>query len=181
LPERLYLVGMMGSGKTTVGRLVAAALGWQLVDSDEQVCRRTGRTVRELFETEGEAAFRKEESAALREAALGAPDGPAVVAVAGGAVLDATNRSLLASTGPVVWLEAPARLLTGRVHAGTDHRPLLGNDPAAALERLDAQRRPLYGELANLVVDASVRNPTQIADEIVAWCRHRDGTDPARA
>ena len=164
---------MMGSGKTTVGRLVATKLGWPHVDSDEQVCRRTGRTVREIFETDGEAAFRAEESAALREAATDVPDGPAVVSVAGGAVIDAANRELLGDTGHVVWLQAPAHVLATRVHAGTDHRPLLGDDPAATLEKLDDQRRPLYEALADLTVDAARRDPTQLADEIVTWYRQQ--------
>ncbi|HUP85039.1 MAG TPA: shikimate kinase [Acidimicrobiales bacterium] len=173
MPERLYLVGMMGSGKTTVARLVATRLGWVSLDSDEQVCRRTGRTVREIFETDGEAAFRGEESAALREAARAAPDTPAVVAVAGGAVIEAANRALLSESGPVVWLDVPPSVLAGRVRAGVDHRPLLGDDPATALERLERQRRPLYEEIADLVVDASVRTPTQIAAEIVEWYEER--------
>jgi shikimate kinase len=170
LPERLYLVGMMGSGKTTVGRLVATKLGWEYVDSDEQVCARTGRTVRDIFETDGEAAFRREESAALEQATT-SPTTPAVVAVAGGAVLDAGNRALLANTGAIVWLQAPATVLSGRVHAGVDHRPLLGDDPQQALRRLDEQRRPLYDELADLTVDTADRTPSQVADEIVAWHR----------
>ena len=164
---------MMGSGKTTVGRLVAAKLGWAHLDSDEQVCARTGRTVREIFETDGEAAFRSEESKALADAATTTPPTQAVVSVAGGAVLDAQNRLLLDETGPVVWLQAPPDVLAGRVHAGVDHRPLLGDDPEAALERLDDQRRPLYTELADLVVDVSERNPSQVADEIVDWMAAR--------
>ena len=170
---------MMGSGKTTVGRLVAVRLGWTFVDSDEQVCQRTGRTVREIFETDGEAAFRKEESAALRSAAHGNPDGPAVVAVAGGAVLDPANRAVLRQTGAVVWLEAPATVLAGRVHAGSDHRPLLGDtaDPEHRLAELAAQRAPLYAELADRVLDVTAKNPTQLSEDILAWYRdHREGT-----
>ena len=174
MAERLYLVGMMGSGKTTVGRLVATKLGWSHVDSDDQVCERTGRTVRDIFETDGEAAFRIEETKALQEAATNEPEGPAVVSVAGGAVLAEANRRLLADTGAVVWLHAPAHVLASRVHAGADHRPLLGgDDPEQTLQRLNDERRPLYAELADLTVDAADRNPTQLADEIVDWYRER--------
>ena len=173
MPERLYLIGMMGSGKTTVGRLVATELGWPHVDSDDQVCARTGRTVREIFETDGEAAFRKEESAALEDAATHPADRATVVSVAGGAVLDEGNRRLLDATGLVVWLRAPAEVLATRVNAGTDHRPLLGDDPERALADLDAQRRPLYEELADLTVDAADRTPGQIAAEILRWYADR--------
>jgi shikimate kinase len=167
---------MMGSGKTTVGRLVATRLGWAHVDSDEQVCRRTGRTVREIFETDGEAAFRLEETKALRAAVSEEPRGPAVVSVAGGAVLDEENRRLLGDTGAIVWLEAPPHVLATRVRAGADHRPLLGADPEAALARLQTQRRPIYADLADLTVDAGDRNPTQLADEVVEWYRARVAT-----
>ena len=139
----------MGSGKTTVGRRVAAALGRRLRDSDEEVEARTGRTVREIFETDGEAAFRAEEAQALAEA-LADPE-PAVVAAAGGVVLDAGNRARLREAGTVVWLDARPEELAGRVRTG-GHRPLLGDDPLAALRRLDTERRPLYAEVADHVV-----------------------------
>jgi shikimate kinase len=147
--EHLVLVGMMGSGKTTVGRRVAAALGRRLRDSDEEVEARTGRTVREIFETDGEPAFRAEEARALAEA-LDDPE-PAVVAAAGGVVLDPGNRSRLRAAGTVVWLDATPEDLARRVATG-DHRPLLGDDALAALRRLDAERRPLYAEVADHVV-----------------------------
>ena len=89
--RRLLLVGMMGAGKTTVGRLLAAELGWPYADSDEAVEAATGRSVAELFEEGGEPSFRAAESAALSQALAG--DGPGVVSVAGGAVLDPANRA----------------------------------------------------------------------------------------
>lgn len=160
---------MMGSGKTTIGRLVADRLGWEYVDSDEQVCRNTGRTVREIFESDGEAAFRREERRALEEAARGAA--PSVVAVAGGAVLDPENRRLLGEAGTVVWLDAPPAVLARRVAAGGDHRPLLKDQPEAALMRLDAQRRPLYAEVADVVVDTSAASPEAVAESVVEAVR----------
>src|SRR4051794_394710 len=95
--HRILLIGMMGVGKSTVGRLVSERLGWPYVDSDEWVQAHTGKTVPEIFETEGEAAFRARETAALEEAATS--DGPLVVGVAGGAVLKAENRSLIRKAG----------------------------------------------------------------------------------
>ncbi|HET9444488.1 MAG TPA: shikimate kinase, partial [Acidimicrobiales bacterium] len=105
MADHVLLVGMMGSGKTTVGRRLARELGWDYLDSDEQVCRRTGRTVREIFEADGEAAFRAEEKRALAEAA--GAGRPTVISVAGGAVLDPDNRRILSEAGTVVWLDAP--------------------------------------------------------------------------
>ena len=156
----------MGSGKTTVGRLVAERLGWTYVDSDDQVCERTGRSVREIFEEDGEAAFRREERLAL-EAAV-SDDQPRVVSVAGGAVLDAANRALLRRAGTVAWLRADPSVLAARVTAsGQAHRPLLGDDPHGNLVRLDAERRPLYEELADLIVDVEARTPEEIAEHLV--------------
>src|SRR4051794_6921672 len=102
--RHLVLVGMMGSGKTTVGRMVAARLGRRFLDSDEQVEAATGRTVREIFESDGEAAYRVLESKALCEALASRP--PAVIAAAGGTVLSADNRAAMRASGEVVWLQA---------------------------------------------------------------------------
>jgi shikimate kinase len=159
----LLLVGMMGAGKTTVGRLVADHLGRPYRDSDTMVEEATGHSVPELFATEGEAAFRAAESAALR-AAVAPP--PAVISVAGGAVLDPANRALLAASGTVVWLRAAPETLAARVGDG-DGRPLLAPDPARALVALDAARRPLYAEVADAVVDVDDLAPTQVADAVL--------------
>ena len=161
----LVLVGMMGSGKTTVGRRVAARLGRRLRDSDAEVEARTGRTVREIFETDGEPAFRAEEARALAEA-LDDPE-PTLVAAAGGVVLDPANRARLRSAGTVVWLDASPEDLARRV-GSRNHRPLLGNDPLAALRRLDRERRPLYEEVADHVVPVGRRPIDDVVDDVLA-------------
>jgi shikimate kinase len=161
----IFLVGMMGVGKTTVGRLLAERLDRRYVDSDEQVVANTGRTVPEIFEESGEAAFRAEEKRALKEAATA--DTQSVVSVAGGAVLDPENRSLLRASGTVVWLRARVDTMAARVGGG-EGRPLLGDDPAAALARLYPQRRPIYEELADVVVDVDDVRPEDIVERIVA-------------
>ena len=148
--ERVLLVGMMGAGKTSVGRALGQRLGWPYLDSDEEVRRRTGRTVPQLFAERGEEAFRAEESAALADACSSTH--PIVVSVAGGAVLDEANRRLIASSGLVVWLRASLATLTQRVGDGRT-RPLLGDDPGAALTRLYPERARLYEALADVVID----------------------------
>jgi shikimate kinase len=163
--ERILLVGMMGAGKSTTGRLLAGRLGWAYLDSDEQVERDTGRSVPQIFATEGEAAFRAAESRVLAEA-LAAP-GPAVVSVAGGAVLDPANRVALAAAGPVVWLRARPETLAARVGDGAG-RPLLEQDQAATLAALDEVRRPLYAELATVVVDVDRRDPEAVVAAVLA-------------
>lgn len=160
----VILVGMMGSGKSAVGPILAERLGRPFLDSDEQVESRTGRTVREIFEADGEAAYRRLESAALREAVEG-PE-PVVVAAAGGTVLDPANRELMRSGGTVVWLYADPAILAGRVTPG-DHRPLLGDDPAGNLRRLHEERLPLYREVADHVVDIGDRPADEVAEQVL--------------
>jgi shikimate kinase len=164
MADRLVLVGMMGSGKTTVGRQLAVRLGWAFSDSDELVEASTGSTVPELFATQGEEAFRAEESRVLAEA-LGA-DGPVVVSAAGGVVLSADNRALLARHS-VVWLRADPATLAARVGAG-EGRPLIDADPAGTLVGLDAVRRPLYEEVADVVVDVDALDPATVVDRVLA-------------
>jgi len=163
--SRILLVGMMGAGKTTVGRILSGRLGWSYADSDAEVTARTGRSVPELFAAAGEAAFRAAESDALRDAVSGTA--PIVVSVAGGAVLDPGNRALLQRSGTVVWLRARPDTLAGRVGDGSG-RPLLGTDPASSLLRLDEERRPLYAEVADVVVDVDARTPEAVADEVLS-------------
>jgi shikimate kinase len=156
--DHVVLVGMMGSGKTRVGEQLAARLGAAFVDSDEQIERLTGRTVREIFEADGEAAFRTLEAEALA-AAVRSP-ARSVIAAAGGVVLDPANRELLRRAGTVVWLRARPEVLAARVREG-DHRPLLGDDALGALRRLDAERGPLYDEVADAVLDVGDLSPDE--------------------
>ncbi|HEY3943374.1 MAG TPA: shikimate kinase [Acidimicrobiales bacterium] len=164
-PERLLLVGMMGSGKTTVGRALARQLGWEYVDSDAQVEAATGHSVAELFALGGEAAFRDAEAAVVRDAVAGRA--PVVVAVAGGAVLRPDTRSLLRSAGTVVWLRARPDTLARRLGDGRD-RPLLGDDPPAAIRRLDAERRPVYAALAQVVIDVDELDAPAVVAQVLS-------------
>lgn len=154
----------MGAGKTTVGRRLARTLGRPFIDSDQQIEMQTGRTVREIFESDGEPAFRALEAEALAEAL--ATSSPSIIAAAGGTVLSEANRDRMRHAGTVVWLRADPSVLADRVGDGA-HRPLLAEDPAATLVRLDGQRRDLYAEVADHVVDTTDRAPEDVLAELV--------------
>ena len=160
----VYLVGMPGSGKSTVGPELAARLEVPYVELDAEIERAAGRTVREIFEQEGEARFRELEAAALGEAA--ARD-PSVVSCGGGVVLEPANRIALRNTGTVVYLDVPLEQLRARVQPAED-RPLIREE--GDIERLLAERGPLYREFAAHVVDGSGQ-PGEVADAIVEELR----------
>jgi shikimate kinase len=161
----VVLVGMMGSGKSTVGRILARRWGRRFLDSDEVIERRLDRTVAEIFRQEGEVAFRRLEAEALEEALEATPT--AVVAAAGGVVLDPGNRALLQGAPTVVWLRAEPQVLLDRIsRAGQDHRPLLDDDPAGVLRRMAHERTDLYAEVADAVVDVEGLRPEQVADAV---------------
>ena len=163
--DHLVLVGMMGAGKTTVGRSLADRLGRPFFDSDELVEARTGRTVREIFETDGEAAYRPLETEALLDAL--ASTTPAVVAAAGGVVLAEANRVALRRVGVhVVWLRADPGVLAERASSG-GHRPLLDGDAEGNLRRLLEPRLPLYAEVADEVIDVDGRSPGDVVELIL--------------
>lgn len=160
--ERVLLIGMMGVGKTTVGRLLAERLGAVYIDNDDLVRRRTGRGVREILEESGEDALRSAERIALTEA-LGVP-GRTVLGVPGGIVLDPADRALVAqAVGVTLWLRARPQTIATRVR-DTD-RPWLGDDPLRSITALAATRDPHYADLADVVVDVDEGSPDEVAAE----------------
>lgn len=166
--SHIVLVGMMGVGKSTVGRVLAAALDRPLFDSDEMIEDRTGRTVRDIWLTDGEPAFRALETEVLLEA-LDA-DEPSVIAAAGGVVLSETNRSILQSAdAEVVWLRAGIEVLVERTRSG-GHRPLLDEDPEATLRRMYDDRAPLYQEVADAIVSVDNRSVNDVAKAVLRCC-----------
>lgn len=161
----LVLVGLMGAGKTTVGRECGRRLGRAFVDTDAEIERVAGRTVAEIFAAEGEVGFRTRERAAISEVC--ATSEPLVVACGGGAVVDEANRTVLRSAGTVIWLRATGATLAARVGSGTG-RPLLVDDPAAVLARLAVEREPAYTAAAHGVVDVDDLAVAAVADRVLA-------------
>lgn len=163
--QHIVLVGMMGSGKSSVGRAIARRLDRTLYDSDDMVEARTGRTVREIWSSDGEDAFRSIESEVLSEALAAAT--PAVVAAAGGVVLSEANRTVLAhSNVHVVWLMADVDLLVDRVKNGM-HRPLLDDDPEGTLRTMFDQRAGLYQQVADAIVSVDNRTIHEVAGAVL--------------
>jgi shikimate kinase len=153
----VVFVGMMGVGKTTVGRIVAERLGRPFLDSDELIEARTGRTVKQISEDEGVPAYRLHETQV-----------PAVIAAAGGVVLSSTNRGALrAADATIVWLKADPSLLVDRVTSG-GHRPLLDDDPAGTLQQMFREREHLYREVADVVIDVDDRDVDAVVDVVLA-------------
>lgn len=165
----VVLVGMMATGKTTVGRQVAEQLGRRLFDSDAMIEERTGRTVAQLWHDGGETGYRSLETGALDDALSARP--PGVVAAAGGVVLAPANRERLQRASEdgavVIWLRAEPDVLAARVRPG-DHRPLLAGDPVGTLRRLAAERETLYAEVADRVLDIDRRPASDIAAAVLA-------------
>ncbi|MQY51930.1 shikimate kinase [Rhodocyclus tenuis] len=155
----IYLVGLMGAGKTTIGRALARRIGYGFVDSDHEIVARTGVPIPTIFEIEGEEGFRRREAQVIAELA---GDHGRVVATGGGVVLQQANRDHLRSGGMVAYLRVPPRILFERTRSDRN-RPLLRvADPLARLEALHAERDPLYREVADIVVEGGRGNAQSI-------------------
>ena len=163
--QHLVLVGLTGSGKTTIGRLAAERLARPFVDTDAMIEQRTGRTVRSIFAEDGEVAFRDLETSVLAEA-IGATE-PSVIAAAGGAVVREVNREALrASQARVVWLCGGPSVVSDRVRSG-GHRPLLDKDPDAMLNKMWSERESLYREVADAIVGIEGRSVHEVLEAVL--------------
>ncbi|WP_428100421.1 shikimate kinase AroK [Candidatus Rariloculus sp.] len=159
----IYLIGPMGVGKTAVGKQLALKLGLEFFDADAEIARRTGVDIAYIFEKEGEAGFREREKNMIAElSALGR----SVIATGGGAILDSGTRARLAATGTVIYLRTSIDEQVRRT-AQTRKRPLLNTaNPRAVLERLRAEREPLYDETADIRFDTTGHRVARVAAAI---------------
>lgn len=167
-PSNLVLVGFMGSGKSSVGRLAARTLGFPFVDTDQIVVERAGRPISDIFQTEGEAAFRALETEAIESLANKTRH---VISTGGGAVLSGHNRRLLRALGFVVCLTASEDTLFERVSRNSK-RPLLQTEnPRATLSQLIRDRGALYREVAHHTLDTTLLPQTAAVEALVTAAR----------
>ena len=166
--SNIFLVGLMGAGKSTIGRHLAKSLGLEFVDSDHEIERRTGASIPLIFDVEGENGFRQREKKIIDE--LTQREG-IVLATGGGVVLDQDNRNWLRERGRVIYLFATVEQLLART-AKDRNRPLLQTpDPRARLQELLNTRDALYREVADMVVDTGGRTARSAEREILAKIR----------
>lgn len=167
-PPRLFLIGYRGTGKSTVGPLLAAALGWQFLDADDRIEAAAGKTIAHIFTAEGEAGFRDRESSALAELCR---QERRVIATGGGVVLRPSNRELLRTAGYVAWLTAPPETVWGRMRSDPTtaaRRPNLTTGGFDEVTNLMAAREPLYRQTAHGTFPTGGRSPEAVAAAILA-------------
>lgn len=163
-PVNVFLIGPMGAGKSTIGKMLAKALGRDFCDSDKEIERRTGVSIPMIFDYEGEAGFRRREAEVLARLA---EQEAAVIATGGGAVILAENRELMRRRGFVVYLKCSVEKQMERTHKDTNRPLLQTDDPRQRLRDLFAQRDPLYSETADLVVDTGALSGQAAVKRIV--------------
>jgi shikimate kinase len=159
----ISLVGMLGAGKTTVGRLLSHFLEKTFYDSDREIQKRTGVSIPTIFEIEGEAGFRRRETEILSEL-MNARN--IILATGGGAVLSGVNRAMLKHGGTVIYLRASIDDLWRRTRHDKNRPLLQTSDPRARLAELFVQRDPLYRETAHIVVESGRRSPRHLAQSL---------------
>ncbi len=171
----LILIGYRGSGKSTIGPLVANRLRQPFVDLDEVIVEKTGKTISQVFSEEGEAGFRSREQTSLQELRKLKN---CVISLGGGAVVKPENRVLVRRMGKVVWLRAPAVVLWSRIKADPSSaktRPAL--TPAGGLAEVEAvlaEREPIYHRVAHQTVDTVAASPEEVVESIELWFRAND-------
>ena len=177
LPKNIVLIGLMGCGKTTIGRKLQGMLGYPMVDTDQLIEEKAGMTIPEIFAKRGEQSFRELESAVLNE--LSAPGAPRrIIATGGGIIGRKHNRRLLSKLGYVVWLQAPVDVILQRTARNRD-RPLLQTEnPREKIEKLLVERSPLYHQIADLELETAGLETEEIACGILESARYHFSAKP---
>ncbi|GAB3545909.1 shikimate kinase [Noviherbaspirillum agri] len=166
----IFLIGLMGAGKTTVGRALARKLNKRFIDSDHEIEARTGVSIPLIFEIEGEASFRQRESEVIRDLTS---QSDIVLATGGGAILKPENREYLKTRGTVIYLRASINSILQRT-SHDKNRPLLQTaDPRQRLEQLSREREPYYLELADFVIETGRPNVQSLVQTIVTQLERR--------
>lgn len=166
----IFLVGLMGAGKTTVGKLLARRLNKSFVDADHELEKRTGASVPLIFELEGEVGFRRREALLLKELVLRQN---IVLATGGGVILAAENRRLLSDHGIVIYLNTKVPELWQRTRHDKKRPLLRTSNPRAKLEELFCERDPLYRKIADVIVDSSATNVHALLQDLEQKLLHR--------
>ncbi len=168
LPRTVAIVGLMGAGKSAIGKRLAQRLGLRFVDADNEIERAAGCSIAEIFEKYGESEFRTGERRVIGRLL---DDPPHVLSTGGGAYMDSETRALMRAKAVTVWLRAELDVLYDRVKKRS-HRPLLREgDPKEILSRLMTQRYPIYAE-ADIVVESTAQPADRTTDEVIAALRH---------
>lgn len=171
-PKNIVLVGFMGSGKTTVGRELHQRLGYPLIDMDQVIEERAGKSIPAIFAESGETSFREMETSLLREIIQNAGSERRIISTGGGIVGSAENRTLLKHLGYVVWLSAPIDVILERTGKNRNRPLLQTDDPAEKIRLLMDQRKPLYEEVAHLKLDTSGLDFSELATGILECARY---------
>lgn len=174
IDRSIVLVGLMGAGKTSIGRLLSGRIGLDFVDADAEIEAAAGATIEEIFATEGEAVFRSGERRVIARLLAGPPR---VIATGGGAFMDASTRGEIRAHGISVWLKADLETLVKRT-ARRGGRPLLANNhPGKTLARLMDERYPVYAE-ADITVGTGDEGPEKVVDRVIAALEAHLGSGP---
>ncbi|AUZ05623.1 shikimate kinase AroK [Vitreoscilla stercoraria] len=170
----LIFIGLMGAGKTTIGKCLAQRLGWQFYDSDQEIVKRSGVPISTIFELEGEASFREREHAVIQD--LSAMK-RCVIATGGGAILQAANRELLQASGTVIYLSTSIDCILKRTSQDKS-RPLLQvENPREQLEKLFQLRDPLYHEIADVIIETHTQPISAVVSQLIQQLKLYEATD----
>ncbi len=166
-PANLVLIGLRATGKTTLGKALAARLDWTFRDTDAEIEARAGQPVADVFTRQGQDAFREIEAGVLADLADARR---CVISTGGGIILRADNRRRLAALGPCIWLDAPVAVLRARMASQPGQRPpLTGRDPLDEIEQVSLARAPLYAALAEMQLDTATASAAQLVTRVLDY------------